>query len=44
MARRTVFPYPFAVPAAVLREGERNMGCTESMSPWGDAVAEGASS
>jgi len=39
-ARRTVFPYPFAVPAAVLREGGMNMGCTEIMSPWGDAVAE----
>jgi gamma-glutamyltranspeptidase/glutathione hydrolase len=38
-ARRTVFPYSFAVPAAVLREGEMNMGCTEIMSPWGDAVA-----
>jgi len=42
VARRSVFPYPFAVPSAVLREGERNMGCTEIMSPWGDAVAEGA--
>ena len=40
LARRSVFPYPFAVPSAVLREGERNMGCTEIMSPWGDAVAE----
>jgi gamma-glutamyltranspeptidase/glutathione hydrolase len=39
-ARRTVFPYPFAVPAGVLREGGMNMGCTEIMSPWGDAVAE----
>jgi gamma-glutamyltranspeptidase/glutathione hydrolase len=41
-ARRTVFPYAFACPAGVLREGGRNMGCTEVMSPWGDAVAEGA--
>jgi gamma-glutamyltranspeptidase/glutathione hydrolase len=41
-ARRTVFPYAFAVPAGVLREGERNAGCTEIMSPWGDAVAERA--
>lgn len=40
-APRTVFPYAFACPAAVLREGEANMGCTEVMSPWGDAVAEG---
>jgi len=39
-ARRTVFPYAFAVPAGVLREGQRNAGCTEIMSPWGDAVAE----
>jgi gamma-glutamyltranspeptidase/glutathione hydrolase len=39
-AKRTVFPYAFACPAAVLREAGRNMGCTEIMSPWGDAVAE----
>src|SRR5439155_6875198 len=39
-ARRSHFPYAFAVPAGVLREGEMNMGCTEIMSPWGDAVAE----
>ena len=38
--RRTVFPYAFACPAAVLREDGMNMGCTEIMSPWGDAVAE----
>jgi gamma-glutamyltranspeptidase / glutathione hydrolase len=38
-ARRTVFPYAFACPAGVLRDGARNMGCTEIMSPWGDAVA-----
>jgi gamma-glutamyltranspeptidase/glutathione hydrolase len=37
--RRTVFPYAFACPAGVLRDGPRNMGCTEIMSPWGDAVA-----
>ena len=39
-ARRGIFPYAFAVPAGVLREGELNMGCTEIMSPWGDAVAQ----
>jgi gamma-glutamyltranspeptidase/glutathione hydrolase len=39
-ARRTVYPYAFACPAGVLRERGRNMGCTEIMSPWGDAVAE----
>jgi gamma-glutamyltranspeptidase/glutathione hydrolase len=40
VARRLPFPYHFAVPAAVLRSGEMNMGCTEIMSPWGDAIAE----
>ena len=39
-ARRTMFPYAFAVPAGVLRDGELSMGCTEIMSAWGDAVAE----
>jgi gamma-glutamyltranspeptidase/glutathione hydrolase len=38
-ARRMVFPYLFACPAGVMRQGGRNMGCTEIMSPWGDAVA-----
>ncbi|WP_163264455.1 gamma-glutamyltransferase family protein [Chelativorans alearense] len=39
-AKRTVFPYAFACPAGVVRENGTNMGCTEIMSPWGDAVAE----
>jgi gamma-glutamyltranspeptidase/glutathione hydrolase len=39
-ARRLPFPYHFAVPAGVLRSGELNMGCSETHSPWGDAVAE----
>lgn len=39
-ARRTAFPYMFACPAGVMREGAGNAGCTEIMSPWGDAVAE----
>jgi len=39
-ALRTNFPYAFANPSAVLRDGETNTGCTEIMSPWGDAVAE----
>jgi gamma-glutamyltranspeptidase/glutathione hydrolase len=39
-ARRTCFPYAFAVPAGVVRDGQWNTGCTEIMSPWGDAVAE----
>ena len=38
--RRGIFPYAFAVPAGVLRVGDINMGCTEIMSPWGDAVAQ----
>ncbi|MEN9419960.1 MAG: hypothetical protein RI988_3581 [Pseudomonadota bacterium] len=37
--RRLVYPYAFACPAGVLREGTLNTGCTEVMSPWGDAVA-----
>ena len=37
--RRTVFPYAFACPAGVMRAEGKNMGCTEVMSPWGDAVA-----
>lgn len=40
-AVRTNFPYAFACPAAVLRDGDLNVGCTEIASPWGDAVAEG---
>ena len=39
-ARRLPFPYHFAVPAGVMRSGELNTGCTETHSPWGDAVAE----
>jgi gamma-glutamyltranspeptidase/glutathione hydrolase len=38
-ARRLVFPYSFACPAGVLRASGLNSGCTEVMSPWGDAVA-----
>lgn len=39
-AKRTVFPYAFACPAGVARENGMNTGCTEIMSPWGDAIAE----
>lgn len=39
-AKRTVFPYAFACPAGVMRANGLNTGCTEIMSPWGDAVAE----
>lgn len=37
---RTVFPYAFACPAGVMRDGGTNSGCTEIMSPWGDALTE----
>lgn len=40
LGRRQPHPYAFACPSAVLREGGFNSGCTEVMSPWGDAVAE----
>jgi gamma-glutamyltranspeptidase/glutathione hydrolase len=40
LARRLPFPYHFAVPAGVLRSGALNMGCTETHSPWGDALSE----
>src|SRR5207237_7339030 len=39
VARRLPFPYHFAVPAGVMRSGELNMGCTDSMSPWGPTLA-----
>lgn len=38
LARRSVFPYAYACPAGVMREGSLNTGCTEIMSPYGDAV------
>ncbi|MEO9781510.1 MAG: gamma-glutamyltransferase [Sedimentitalea sp.] len=38
--RRTVFPYAFACPAGVMRRAGKNSGCTEIMSPWGDAINE----
>lgn len=38
--RRSVFPYAFACPAGVMRRGNLNSGCTEIMSPWGDAINE----
>lgn len=40
VARRLPFPYAFACPAGVMREGDRNCGAVETHSPWGDAVAE----
>lgn len=39
-ARRMVFPYAFACPAGVMRRAGLNSGCTEIMSPWGDAICE----
>lgn len=38
--RRSPFPYAFACPAGVMRQGRINTGCTEIMSPWGDAICE----
>jgi gamma-glutamyltranspeptidase/glutathione hydrolase len=40
LARRNVYPYTFACPAGVMRERQSNSGCTEVMSPYGDAVLE----
>lgn len=37
---RTCWPYAFACPAGVLRDGDVNSGCTEIMSPWGDAITQ----
>jgi len=39
-AKRSVFPYAFGVPAGVMREEVMNSGCTEIMTPWGDAISE----
>ena len=39
VTRRTAYPYAFACPAGVARQAGHNMGCTEIMSPWGDAAA-----
>jgi gamma-glutamyltranspeptidase/glutathione hydrolase len=39
--RRNVYPYSFACPAGVMRSGDLNTGCTEIMSPYGDAIAGG---
>lgn len=38
--RRTSFPFAFACPAGVMRRAGMNSGCTEIMSPWGDAITE----
>ena len=39
-ARRQPHPYAFACPAGVLHADGWNTGCTETASPYGDAVAE----
>ncbi|WP_102226666.1 gamma-glutamyltransferase [Acidimangrovimonas sediminis] len=39
-AKRLPFPYAFACPAGVMREGDRNSGTTETFSPWGDGATE----
>lgn len=38
---RGVYPLSYACPAGVLRARGRNSGCTEIMTPWGDAIPEG---
>jgi gamma-glutamyltranspeptidase/glutathione hydrolase len=38
VVRRSVFPYAYACPAGVMRDGSTNTGCTEIMSPYGDAA------
>ncbi|MFN4098824.1 MAG: gamma-glutamyltransferase [Pararhodobacter sp.] len=43
-AKRSVFPYAFGVPAGVMRDDGMNTGCTEIMTPWGDAIAEAPAS
>ncbi|ASM74979.1 MULTISPECIES: gamma-glutamyltransferase [Roseobacteraceae] len=40
LAQRLPFPFAFACPAGVMRAGTTNSGTTETMSPWGDGVAE----
>jgi gamma-glutamyltranspeptidase / glutathione hydrolase len=39
-AQRLPFPYAFACPAGVRRQGQTNSGTTETFSPWGDGIAE----
>lgn len=38
-ARRHIYPYAYACPAGVARLDGWNYGCTETFTPWGDAVA-----
>lgn len=38
-ARRNIYPYAYACPAGVARQNDMNFGCTETFTPWGDAVA-----
>jgi gamma-glutamyltranspeptidase/glutathione hydrolase len=40
VTHRTIYPYAFACPAGVLRDGDTNSGCTEIMTPWGDSACE----
>lgn len=37
-ARRNLFPYAFACPAGVAQVNGESQGCTEIMTPWGDAA------
>lgn len=38
--RRTSYPFAWACTSGVMRRGGMNSGCTEIMSPWGDALSE----
>src|SRR5262249_48344755 len=39
-ARIQTLPMKFACPSVTMRQGATNFGATESVQPWGDAVAE----
>jgi len=39
VVRRSLLPYPFAIPSAVWTQGDTQAGATETMAPWADAVA-----
>ncbi len=39
-AKCTVYPYAFACPSGVLRDGDQNQRIAEISSPWSDAVSE----
>ncbi|SIT07852.1 gamma-glutamyltransferase 1 Threonine peptidase. MEROPS family T03 [Roseivivax lentus] len=42
VVRRSMLPYPFAIPSGVATREGRQTGATEIMAPWADAVTEPA--